>query len=56
LDDVVKDIADVIVLRSKQKKLFGTLLVPEGLLSHLPQFKQLIDELNNLFKSAGGKE
>lgn len=37
--DVVNYIADIIALRAQKKKNFGTLLVPEGLLSFLPEFK-----------------
>jgi len=50
LDDIVKDICDVVSERANQKKNFGTILIPEGLLAHLPHFKTLIEELNELFK------
>ena len=49
LIEVVKDIADLIVLRSKHGKNFGTILIPEGLLVHLPRLKSLIEELNQFF-------
>jgi diphosphate--fructose-6-phosphate 1-phosphotransferase len=49
LDDIVKDICDVISERANKKKNFGTILIPEGLLSHLPHFKTLIEELNEIF-------
>jgi 6-phosphofructokinase 1 len=49
LNDIVNDICDVIVKRAEQKKNFGTILIPEGLLAHLPHFKTLIDELNEIF-------
>ncbi len=49
LNDIVNDICDVIVKRADQKKNFGTILIPEGLLAHLPHFKTLIDELNEIF-------
>lgn len=49
LNDVVNDIADLIVLRAKHGKNFGTLLIPEGLLIHLPRIKSLIEELNKFF-------
>lgn len=48
LNDIVNDICDVISERAKQKKNFGTVLIPEGLLAHLPHFKTLIDELNTV--------
>jgi 6-phosphofructokinase len=37
--DVVNYVCDIIILRWKKKKNFGTLLVPEGFLSYLPAFK-----------------
>jgi len=49
LQDVVNDIADLIVLRSQHGKNFGTILIPEGLLVHLPRMKSLIEELNKFF-------
>lgn len=52
LDDIVNDICDVIADRAKQKKNFGTILIPEGLLSHLPHYKILIDELNVFFSKS----
>lgn len=39
LSDVVNEIADIVVLRSNAGKEFGTVLVPEGLLAHIGQFK-----------------
>ena len=47
---MVNYVTDIIILRWKLKKNFGTLLLPEGLLHYLPEFKQLIDELNAIFK------
>lgn len=49
LADVVNDIADLICLRAQHGKNFGTILIPEGLLVHLPRIKQLIEELNKFF-------
>jgi len=49
LDDIVKDICNVITERANKKKNFGTILIPEGLLAHLPHFKTLIEELNEIF-------
>jgi len=49
LKDIVNDICDVISKRAELKKNFGTVLIPEGLLGHLPHFKTLIDELNEIF-------
>jgi len=49
LDDIVKDISDLICLRAKHGKNFGTILIPEGLVVHLSQLKHLIEELNQYF-------
>lgn len=49
LSDIVNDICNVITERANQKKNFGTILIPEGLLAHLPHFKTLIEELNEIF-------
>jgi 6-phosphofructokinase 1 len=49
LSDIVNDICNVITERAKQNKNFGTIIIPEGLLSHLPHFKTLIEELNEIF-------
>lgn len=50
LMDVVKYITNIVSMRSEKNKNFGTILIPEGLLSHLPEFKQLIAELDHFFK------
>lgn len=49
LKDIVNEICDVIAKRAEVNKNFGTVLIPEGLLGHLPHFKTLIDELNEVF-------
>ncbi|HEX2955200.1 MAG TPA: diphosphate--fructose-6-phosphate 1-phosphotransferase, partial [Chitinispirillaceae bacterium] len=48
LRQIVNDIATVIKKRSEQKKEFGIILIPEGLIEFVPEMKQLIDELNDL--------
>jgi pyrophosphate--fructose-6-phosphate 1-phosphotransferase len=48
LRSIVNDIATVIKKRSEQKKEFGIILVPEGLIEFVPEMKKLIDELNDL--------
>eukprot|EP00922_Rhytidocystis_sp_ex-Travisia-forbesii_P059945 GHVS01088861.1.p1 GENE.GHVS01088861.1~~GHVS01088861.1.p1 ORF type:complete len:1296 (+),score=269.55 GHVS01088861.1:54-3890(+) len=45
LQDVVMDIADVICARAESGKNFGTVLIPEGLMSELPQMRQLLTEV-----------
>jgi len=48
LRQIVNDIATVIKKRSEQKKEFGIILIPEGLIEFVPEMKQLISELNDL--------
>ncbi|NGX49142.1 MAG: Pyrophosphate--fructose 6-phosphate 1-phosphotransferase [Candidatus Anoxychlamydiales bacterium] len=45
---VTSKIADVIEKRSEKGKDYGTILVPEGLIEFIPEFKALIAELNKL--------
>lgn len=49
--DVVKDIADVIAERADRGKNFGTILIPEGLVSQLPNLRQLLSELSTILRS-----
>lgn len=51
LQEVVNDIADVVVARGAAGKDFGTVLVPEGLLPHIPVLRTLIEELNTFFRN-----
>lgn len=50
LPDIVNRICDLITKRSEEGKNFGTILIPDGLLSHLPHYAHLMDELNNAFE------
>lgn len=47
LDDVVSQIAEVVAKRAKNGNLFGTVLIPEGLIEFIPAMKRLISELND---------
>lgn len=47
LKDLVTEIADLITLRAKKKKFYSVIIVPEGVIEFIPEFKQLIKELNN---------
>ncbi|MDR1092482.1 MAG: diphosphate--fructose-6-phosphate 1-phosphotransferase [Prevotella sp.] len=47
LDDVVSEIADVVVKRAENGNNFGTVLIPEGLIEFIPAMKGLIAELND---------
>lgn len=49
LIDIVNRICDVICQRADVGKNFGCILIPEGLLGHVAAYKNLIDELNQIF-------
>lgn len=48
LNQVVHEIADLICLRAKHKKNYGVILIPEGIIEFIPEFKKLIAELNQI--------
>ena len=48
LDDVVTYIADIVEARAKAGNLFGTVLIPEGLIEFVPEIKKLIAQLNDI--------
>jgi diphosphate-dependent phosphofructokinase len=48
VQDITNIIADMICRRSNQKKDFGVLLIPEGIIEFIPECKALIEELNHL--------
>lgn len=50
LVDIVERICDVIQQRANQNKNYGSVLIPEGLLSHISAYKYLIGELNAMFE------
>ena len=50
LPDIIKRITDLVVSRGNAGKNFGTVIIPEGLLYHLYAYKNLIEELNILFR------
>jgi pyrophosphate--fructose-6-phosphate 1-phosphotransferase len=47
LSQIVDGIIDIIVKRAEQKKNFGVILVPEGLIEFIPEMKSLISALND---------
>lgn len=49
LPELVSRIADLVVERAEAKKNFGCILIPEGLLAHLPHYQQLITEINEAY-------
>ncbi|MDE5785580.1 MAG: diphosphate--fructose-6-phosphate 1-phosphotransferase, partial [Duncaniella sp.] len=48
LQEVVNDIADVVVARAARGDNYGVVLVPEGLIEFIPAVKSLIAQLNDL--------
>ncbi len=46
LSEIVDDIANLVEERSRHKKDFGLILIPEGLIEFMPEMKELIKELN----------
>mmetsp|Transcript_13318 Transcript_13318/g.26300 ORF Transcript_13318/g.26300 Transcript_13318/m.26300 type:complete len:1193 (-) Transcript_13318:1456-5034(-) len=53
---IVQDIADVVCRRAEAGKNFGTVLIPEGLLLHLPNMRNLMAEVNAVVKEAREKD
>ena len=47
LDEVVTDIANVVVKRAENGCNYGIVLIPEGLIEFIPEIKSLISELND---------
>ncbi|MBO4942210.1 MAG: diphosphate--fructose-6-phosphate 1-phosphotransferase [Muribaculaceae bacterium] len=48
LDQIVDYIAGIVSARAAEGNNFGTVLIPEGLIEFIPEFKRLIGELNEL--------
>lgn len=48
LDQIVDYIADIVTSRAADGNNFGTVLIPEGLIEFIPEYKKLIRELNEL--------
>ncbi len=51
VDQVVNEIADLVIRRKEAGKEYGVILVPEGLIEFMPEFKKLIGELNGILAS-----
>jgi len=49
LPQIIARMCDLIEKRSEEGKNFGTVLIPEGLLSQLAHYRSLINELNQAF-------
>lgn len=52
LDTIVKMIVDLIIRRSVEKKDYGVILIPEGLIEFVPEIKNLIEDLNNILSQS----
>lgn len=50
LNQIVKEIADLICLRSDKGREYGIILIPEGLIEFIPEVEALIKELNCLIQ------
>merc|ERR1719472_651877 len=48
LEQIVKDIADLVEQRAAEGKRHGVVLLPEGLIDFIPEFKPLIAEINEV--------
>ncbi len=48
LEDIVNDLVQMVRVRAEQGKNYGVVLIPEGLLEFIPEFKDLIEQLNTL--------
>lgn len=51
LQQLTKDICDMICERAEKGKDYGTILIPEGIIEFIPEFKHLIEELNVLLSA-----
>lgn len=51
LEHIVQELVDLVVKRAEQGKMYGVILVPEGLIEFIPEMKQLIKELNSVLKA-----
>lgn len=56
LFDVVDDIVKVVCARAEKGNNFGTVLIPEGLVSQLPHFRQLLTQLNAILRDIKEEE
>src|SRR5690606_10986356 len=50
LNDVVEQIVDVVLRRAEAGKDYGVIVIPEGLLEFLSDFKVLLQELSIVFR------
>jgi len=53
LKDITMDLADMIEQRSNAGRDYGVIILPEGLIEFIPEFNQLMSELNDKLASPG---
>jgi pyrophosphate--fructose-6-phosphate 1-phosphotransferase len=46
LDEIVEEMAALITARAKEGKDYGVILIPEGIIEYIPEFKEMVGELN----------
>ena len=56
LIDIVNRICDMVSERANNGKNYGCVLIPEGLLNYVAAYKNLIDEINQLFANCTGRK
>ena len=54
--DLTLEITDLIIARAEKEKEYSVILLPEGLLQFIPEFKTLIEELNTLLSKGASPE
>ncbi|MDR0822247.1 MAG: diphosphate--fructose-6-phosphate 1-phosphotransferase, partial [Endomicrobium sp.] len=55
LAQVIDDLAEIVIARAQKGKNFGVVLVPEGLIEFIPEFKELINALNDILSQNGSE-
>jgi diphosphate-dependent phosphofructokinase len=53
MHELVSQIADLICARSEAGKNYGVILIPEGIIEFIAEFKLMIQELNQLYSQGG---
>jgi pyrophosphate--fructose-6-phosphate 1-phosphotransferase len=53
--EIVTEISDMICRRAEEGKAYGVILIPEGLIEFIPEFRQLLTELNGILDVKAGE-
>lgn len=56
LTDVVNDLADMVEDRSAAGKNFGVILIPEGLMTYIPELSSLLKEIASVYASGTARK